>query len=148
MAKGKAATEALLAKHLTPAEREAEKQARMAVWEVRVNDRERATFVRNALHEHHRLRRELEGQQLTPDEVERALREHAVASCIERAMRGFSLPSDASIVEEAKRRALEIGQWVYIPENFSKIGEAAASGEKQTPINTAMFLLYLTRART
>jgi hypothetical protein len=102
MAKGKAATEALLEKHLTPDEREAEKQARMAILTVREDDRERARFIRNAFDERHLLRRELETRQATPDEVERALREHAVASCIAQALRGYGLPSDPSISPHAK----------------------------------------------
>jgi hypothetical protein len=122
MAKAKAATEALLAKHLTPAEREAERRASIAVSQV--DDRQRTTFVRNALHERSRLHRELETRQATPDEVARALREHAVASCIEQALLGYGLPLDASIVEEAKRRALEEAVMGQSPEkDMRRIGE-------------------------
>jgi hypothetical protein len=71
MAKAKAAMEALLAKHLTPAEREAEKLARWAVLKVREDDHERRKFVINAHDESRRLRRELEARKVTPDEVER-----------------------------------------------------------------------------
>jgi hypothetical protein len=137
MAKGKAGTEALLAKHLTPSEREAEKRARMAVLEVRLDDRERATFVRNAVNERHRLRRELETRQATPDEVERTLREHAVASCIEQARRGYGLPSDPSIVQEAKHRSLEEAAAGPFPEDATRWvremfeGNGASDAEKR-----------------
>jgi hypothetical protein len=88
---------------LTPEQkREAEQAER-----ERQKRSDRAAFVTNASNERHRLRLELAARQAAPEEVERALREHTVASCIERAYRGYGLPFSASIVEEAKRRALE-----------------------------------------
>jgi hypothetical protein len=77
------------------AQREREKKSDAAVAFMRAQD------------ERLLLRRKLEARRAAPEEVERALREHAVAWCIERARCGYSLPFDVSIVEEAKRRALE-----------------------------------------
>jgi hypothetical protein len=44
-----------------------------------------------------------------------------VASCIERARRGYGLPPDASLVEEAKHRALQDNEADPFPRDPQKI---------------------------
>jgi hypothetical protein len=58
-----------------------------------------------------------------------------VASCIERALRGYGLPSDASIVEEAKQRALEEAPAEPSPENATRRVREMFEGTGATDAN-------------